>query len=467
VTIGPEPFPGEHLLRDLAPQVLGAVMRRFGDFSAAEDAVQEALIAAARQWPTEGVPDNPRGWLIHVAARRMTDHIRAELARRRREALVVSQAPEEPLAPPADEAAALDQDDTLILLFMCCHPALSRSSAIALTLRAVGGLTTAEIAGAFLVPEATMAQRISRAKQRIRSSGVPFRLPTLRQAQGWPEHGRGATLRQAQGSPERSRGAADERAERLGAVLHVLYLIFNEGYATSSGPELQRTDLSNEAIRLARLVRSQLPGDGEVAGLLALMLLTDARRPARTGPDGELIPLAQQDRRLWNKDAIAEGVALVTAALSQGSIGAYQLQAAIAAVHDESPRAEDTDWPQILALYGLLERMADNPMVTLNHTIALAMVQGPGAGLRRLKTLDTDPRLTAHHRLDAVRAHLLEMSGDREGAIAHYLKAAARTASVPEQNYLNTQAARLRDGNDNSQRSNDPTIQGKPGAQVG
>jgi len=467
VTIGPEPFPGEHLLRDLAPQVLGAVMRRFGDFSAAEDAVQESLIAAARQWPTEGVPDNPRGWLIHVAARRMTDHIRAELARRRREALVVSQAPEPQLAPPADEAAALDQDDTLILLFMCCHPALSRSSAIALTLRAVGGLTTAEIAGAFLVPEATMAQRISRAKQRIRSSGVPFRLPTLRQAQGWPEHGRGATLRQAQGSPERSRGAADERAERLGAVLHVLYLIFNEGYATSSGPELQRTDLSNEAIRLARLVRSQLPGDGEVAGLLALMLLTDARRPARTGPDGELIPLAQQDRRLWNKDAIAEGVALVTAALSQGSIGAYQLQAAIAAVHDESPRAEDTDWPQILALYGLLERMADNPMVTLNHTIALAMVQGPEAGLRRLKTLDTDPRLTAHHRLDAVRAHLLEMSGDREGAIAHYLKAAARTASVPEQNYLNTQAARLRDGNDNSQRSNDPTIQGKPGAQVG
>ena len=415
MSIGAEPFPGEHLLRDLAPQVLGAVMRRFGDFAAAEDAVQEALIAAARQWPTEGVPDNPRGWLIHVAARRMTDHIRAELARRRREALVVSQAPEPQLAPPADEAAALDQDDTLILLFMCCHPALSRSSAIALTLRAVGGLTTAEIAGAFLVPEPTMAQRISRAKQRIRSSGVPFRLPS-----------------------------AGERAERLGAVLHVLYLIFNEGYATSSGPELQRTDLSNEAIRLARLVRGQLPGDGEVAGLLALMLLTDARRPARTGPDGELIPLAQQDRRLWNKDAIAEGVELVTAALSQGSVGGYQLQAAIAAVHDESPCAEDTDWPQILALYGLLERMADNPMVTLNHTIALAMVQGPEAGLRRLKTLDTDPRLAGHHRLDAVRAHLLEMSGDREGAIAHYLKAAAQTASVPEQNYLNTQAARLR-----------------------
>jgi RNA polymerase sigma factor (sigma-70 family) len=427
VTIEREPFPGERLLRDLAPQVLGAVMRRFGDFAAAEDAVQEALIAAARQWPADGVPDNPRGWLIHVAARRMTDHIRAELARRRREAFVVMQAPDQQLAPAADEAAALDQDDTLILLFMCCHPALSRSSAIALTLRAVGGLTTAEIAGAFLVPEATMAQRISRAKQRIRSSGVPFRLPTtFRQGQGRPEHGRGA--------------------EGLGAVLHVLYLIFNEGYATSSGPELQRTDLSNEAIRLARLVRTQLPSDGEVAGLLALMLLTDARRPARTGPDGELIPLAQQDRRLWDRHAIAEGVELVTAALSRGSIGAYQLQAAIAAVHDESPRAEDTDWPQILALYGLLERMSDNPMVTLNHAIALAMVEGPEAGLRCLKALDTDPRLAGHHRLDAVRAHLLEMAGDHEGAIAHYLKAAARTASVPEQNYLNTQAGKLRGG---------------------
>ena len=416
MTGAPEPLPGEHLLRDLAPQVLGAVIRRFGDFSAAEDAVQEALIAAARQWPLEGVPDNPRGWLIHVAARRMTDHIRAELARRRREAFVVMQAPpEQQLAPAADEAAALDQDDTLILLFMCCHPALSRSSAIALTLRAVGGLTTAEIAGAFLVPEATMAQRISRAKQRVRSSGVAFRLP-----------------------------GSDERVERLGALLHVLYLIFNEGYATSSGPELQRTDLSNEAIRLARLVRNQMPDDGEVAGLLALMLLTDARRQARTGLEGELIPLAQQDRSLWNREAIAEGVALVTWALSRGSIGTYQLQAAIAAVHDESPRAEDTDWPQILALYGLLERMSENPMVTLNHAIAVAMVQGPEAGLRRLETLDTDPRLAGHHRLDAVRAHLLEMAGDRDGAIAHYLEAAARTASIPERNYLNTRAARLR-----------------------
>ena len=430
MTSGHEAFAGEHLLRDLAPQVLGAVLRRFGDFAAAEDAVQEALIAAARQWPSEGVPDNPRGWLIHVAARRMTDHIRAELARRRREAFVVMQAPpDEQLAPAADAAEAQAQDDTLILLFMCCHPALTRSSAIALTLRAIGGLTTAEIAGAFLVPESTMAQRISRAKKQIRTSGVPFRLP-----------------------------GGDERAGRLGAVLHVLYLIFNEGYATSSGASLSRTDLSNEAIRLARLVHGQLPGDpsagsgsprapsrgdGEVAGLLALMLLTDARRLARAGPDGELIPLAEQDRSLWDRDAIAEGVALISTALARGAVGAYQLQAAIAATHDQAARAEDTDWPQILALYGLLARMSDNPMVALNHTIAFAMVHGPEEGLRRLETLDADPRLAATHRVDAVRAHLMEMAGDREGAIEHYLKAANRTASLPERNYLQTKAAKL------------------------
>ncbi len=422
-------FTGENLLRELAPQVLGAVIRRFGDFSAAEDAVQEALLAAAMQWPEEGLPDNPRGWLIQVAARRMTDHLRAELARRRREAIVVMQAPlNEQVAPaPAPPSlayfgssfgwtsgAGAEQDDTLILLFMCCHPALTRPSAIALTLRAVGGLTTAEIANAFLVPEATMAQRISRAKQRIRTSGVPFRMPN--------DH---------------------ERAERLRAVLHVLYLIFNEGYASSIGPDLQRSDLSNEAIRLTRSVHNLLPDDGEVAGLLALMLLTDARRPARTGPDGELIPLAEQDRTLWDRGAIAEGIALITDTLSRGSIGAYQLQAAIAAVHDEAARAEDTDWPQILALYGLLKRMSDNPMVTLNHAIAAAMVHGPPAGLELLKALDADERLAGHYRLDAVRAHLLEMSGDREAAIAHYRAAADRTTSIPERNYLTTKAARL------------------------
>ena len=333
---------GENLLRELAPQVLGAVIRRFGDFSASEDAVQEALIAATEQWPREGVPDNPRGWLIQVAARR------------RRETLVAAE--QDRLVPSILDVdpglgSAGDTDDTLILLFMCCHPALTRASAIALTLRAVGGLATAEIASAYLVPEATMAQRISRAKQRIKASGVPFRMPT----------------------PE-------ERAERLGAVLHVLYLVFNEGYATSGGPDLQRTDLSNEAIRLARAIRRLLPRDGEVAGLLALMLLTDARRQARTGPDGELVPLAEQDRSLWDRAAIAEGVSLVTAALSSGSVGAYQLQAAIAALHDEASSSSDTDWPQILALYGLLKRMADNPMVSLNHAMPSRWCTDPRPG---------------------------------------------------------------------------------------
>ena len=406
---------GENLLRQLAPQVLGAVMRRFGDFAAAEDAVQEALVAAAMQWPGQGVPDNPRGWLIQVATRRMTDHLRAELARRRREAVVVMETPaDEQVAPPPGSGSEGSRDDTLVLLFMCCHPSLTSPSAIALTLRAVGGLTTAEIANAFLVPEATMAQRISRAKQRIKSSGVPFRLPT--------------------------RG---ERAERLRAVLHVLYLIFNEGYASSTGPTLQRADLSNEAIRLTRAVHHLLPDDGEVAGLLALMLLTDARRPARTGADGELIPLSEQDRSLWDRGLISEGIELITATLSRGSIGAYQLQAAIAAVHDEAARVEDTDWPQILALYGLLKRMSDNPMVSLNHAVAAAMVHGPAAGLELLAPLDADERLKGHHRLLAVRAHLLELAGNYEAAVEHYRAAAERTTSMPERNYLVTRAARL------------------------
>jgi len=429
VTAASLDFAGENLLRELAPQVLGAVIRRFRDFSSAEDAVQEALLAAAVQWPEEGVPDNPRGWLIQVAARRMTDQLRSELARRRRETVVMQYPPDQQVASGADPTSLAhfgssfggagsgdetEQDDTLILLFMCCHPALTRPSAIALTLRAVGGLTTGEIANAFLVPEATMAQRISRAKQRIKTSGVPFRMPT-----------------------------AHERAECLDAVLHVLYLIFNEGYSSSIGPDLQRSDLANEAIRLTRAVHNLLPGVGEVAGLLALMLLTDARRLARTGPDGDLIPLTEQDRTLWDRNAIAEGVALITETLSKGSIGAYQLQAAVAAVHDEAARVEDTDWPQIVALYGLLKRMSDNPMVTLNHAIAVAMVNGGPAGLELLKALDADERVAGHYRLDAVRAHLLEMAGDHEAAIAHYQAAAGRTASIPERNYLTTQAARL------------------------
>jgi RNA polymerase sigma factor (sigma-70 family) len=402
----------EHLLRELAPQVLGAVARRFRDFPSAEDAVQEAMLAAFTQWPEEGIPDNPRGWLIQVAIRRMTDQARSEIARRERETEVAREA--ETLAPVIDVESDMDPDDTLILLFMCCHPALTSSSAIALMLRAVGGLTTTEIANAFLVPEATMAQRISRAKQNIKASGVPFRLP----------------------SPQ-------ERAERLPAVLHVLYLIFNEGYVSSVGMQLQRLDLAREAIRLTRSVRALLPDDGEVAGLLALMLLTDARRAARTGPNQELIPLDKQDRRLWDRAEISEGTELLTAALSKGSMGLYQLQAAIAAVHDEAARAEDTDWPQILALYEMLKRVSPSPMVTLSHAIAAAMVDGPAKGLELVRALDSDPRLAGHYRLDAVRGHLLEMTGDFESAIEHYRRAASRTTSIPEQSYLMAQAARL------------------------
>ena len=402
----------EHLLRELAPQVLGTVVRRFHDFAAAEDAVQEALLAAALQWPREGVPENPRGWLIQVASRRMTDYLRSEEARRRRESVVAAESGD--FAPGADAQLEPDQDDTLTLFFMCCHPSLTPPSAIALTLRAVGGLTTAEIASAFLVPESTMAQRISRAKASIKASGVPFQLPT-----------------------------SQERVQRLRAVLHVLYLIFNEGYTSSAGPNLQRLELSGEAIRLARSVHTVLPEDTEVAGLLALMLLTDARRTARTGAEGELIPLKNQDRSLWDQAEISEGIALLTTALSKGSIGSYQLQAAIAAVHDEAARPEDTDWPQILALYELLKRISDSPVVVLNHAVAAAMVHGPSKGLDLLRALDSDSRINGHHRLDAVRAHLLEMAGDREAAIKHYQAAAARTTSIPERNYLMTQAARL------------------------
>jgi RNA polymerase sigma factor (sigma-70 family) len=401
------------LLRELAPQVLGAVIRRFHDFASAEDAVQEALIAAFMRWPQEGVPENPRGWLIQVASRRMIDQLRSEISRRRRETEVAEEADADTLAAP-DVELEMDKDDTLILLFMCCHPALTSSSAIALTLRAVGGLTTAEIAHAFLVPEPTMAQRISRAKQTVKISGVPFQLLTQR-----------------------------EQAQRLPSVLHVLYLIFNEGYTSSGGPQLQRLELSHEAIRLTRSLYKLLPENGEVAGLLALMLLTDARRAARTGPEGELIPLNNQDRSLWDGEEIAEGVALVSDALSKGFVGTYQLQAAIAAVHDEAGSAEATDWLQILALYEVLKRISDSPIVTLNHAVAAAMVHGPAHGLKLLAALDSDSRVSDHHRLDAVRAHLLEMSGDHEGAIKHYRLAAGRTTSIPERNYLLTHAARL------------------------
>ncbi|HEX3815622.1 MAG TPA: sigma-70 family RNA polymerase sigma factor [Mycobacteriales bacterium] len=401
----------EDLLRQLAPQVLGAVVRRYGHFATAEDATQEALLAAATQWPADGRPDNPRGWLITVAARRLTDLLRSEQARQRREGAVAQWTLAD--APAADQSLAA-ADDTLILLFMCCHPALSPASQIALTLRAVGGLTTAEIGRAFLVPEATMTRRISRAKQRIKESGIPFRLPP-----------------------------GPEQKERLAAVLHVLYLVFNEGYASTSGPSLQRTELAAEAIRLTRLVSGLLPEDGELMGLLALMLLTDARRKARTGPDGELIPMAEQDRGRWNADQIAEGVDLITAALPRGVPGPYQLQAAIAALHDEAPAAAETDWPQIVALYEVLMQRGDNPMVALNHAVAVAMAGDPRAGLELVGTLESDDRIADDHRMHAVRAHLLEMVGDRAAARASYETSAQRATSLPQQRYLNARAARL------------------------
>ncbi|MEU5935058.1 sigma-70 family RNA polymerase sigma factor [Micromonospora salmantinae] len=405
----------EDLLRELAPQVLGVLSRRFGDFATAEDAVQEALLAAATQWPTEGLPANPRGWLIQVGYRRMIELVRGEQARRRREDLVARQDPDDQrYAPAPDEELTAERDDTLVLLFLCCHPALAPTSAVALTLRAVGGLSTAEIARAFLVPEATMAQRISRAKQRIRASGLPFRMPE-----------------------------PAERADRLVAVRQVLYLVFTEGHTSTTGPDLRRVDLAAEAIRLTRALHTLLPNDSESAGLLALMLLTEARGPARTGSSGELISLADQDRSRWDATAIAEGVALVTRALPRGPVGPYQVQAAIAALHAEASSTEQTDWPQILALYEVLERLAGSPVVALNRAVATAMVHGPAAGLAALDALAHDPQLAGHHRLAAARAHLHEMAGDQAQAIVDYRIAAARTSSRPEQLYLTMRAARL------------------------
>ncbi|HEY4702820.1 MAG TPA: DUF6596 domain-containing protein [Streptosporangiaceae bacterium] len=402
----------EDLLRELTPQVLGALVRRYGQFEGCEDAVQEALLAASRQWPAEGVPDNQRGWLMTVASRRLIDQLRGDHARRERESATATDvAPED----------VPDTDDTLVLLFLCCHPALTAASQTALTLRAVGGLTTAEIARAFLVPEATMAARISRAKQRIQAAGRSFSLPE---------------------GPEGPEGP--ERQERLGVVLHVLYLIFNEGYTASSGSELHRADLAYEAIRLARMVHAQLPEDGEVTGLLALMLLTHARREARTTAAGDLVPLDEQDRAKWDRGLIDEGIELVKASLAVPALGPYQLQAAIAATHADAATAQETNWPQVHALYLILERIAPNPMVTLNRAIALAETEGPAAGLALLSTLDGDERMAGHHRLLSVRAHLLEQAGDPAAASEHYRRAAKATASLAEQRYLEARASRLR-----------------------
>jgi RNA polymerase sigma factor (sigma-70 family) len=411
------PPTAEHVLRELAPRVLGAVMRRCHDFAAAEDAVQEALLSAVAEWPERGVPQNPGGWMFRVAWRKLADQQRSERTRQQREVAVASSLPQ--TAQPAtggDEPMIDSEDDTLLLLFTCCHPALTKPSNIALTLRAVGGLTTAEIASAFLVPEATMAQRISRAKQAIQSAGATFAMP----------------------GPE-------EQEQRLSAVLHVLYLIFNEGYASSSGPDLVRVELGREAIRLSRALLRVRPHHPETEGLLALMLLTDARRSARTGPGGELVPLAEQDRSRWDGAAIAEGTSLVKAALSRGAVGSYQIQAAIAALHDEAPSVDRTDWPQILSWYGLLRRVSDNPVVAVNEAVAAAMVHGPQAGLKLIDQCAADPRLARSHRLDAVRAHLHERAGDRAAAIRHYLAAAGATASLPERQYLLSKAAALRE----------------------
>jgi RNA polymerase sigma factor (sigma-70 family) len=399
--------PVESLLRDAAPRALAALMRRYGRFDACEDSVQEALLAAAVQWPARGIPDDPAGWLITVASRRLIDHLRSDDSRRRREELFASSAPRGDVEVP-------DEDDTLTLLLLCCHPDLSPASQIALTLRAVGGLSTAEIARAFLVPEATMAQRISRAKQRIQRADARFELPP-----------------------------PSDRPPRLAVVLHVLYLIFNEGYAATSGPHVTRAELTGEAIRLTRFVRRLRPDDGEVAGLLALMLLTDSRRLARTGPDGTLVPLADQDRSRWDRALIDEGIELVTAALKGSLLGPYQLQAAISALHAEAARADDTDWPQITALYALLERISPSPVIRLNRAVAVAMVDGPEAGLHLLATLDRDDRMATHHRVAAVRAHLLDLAGDHDAARASFLDAARSSTSLPERRYLEAQAERL------------------------
>jgi RNA polymerase sigma factor (sigma-70 family) len=405
--------PIDDLLRPLGPWVLGQLIRRYGEFASCEDAVQEALLAAATQWPDEGVPANPKSWLITVATRRLTDEWRRDTARRHRETAAAQLMVPDGLVSRGPEEDAVDFDDSLTLLLLCCHPALSTASQMALTLRAVGGLTTAEIARALLTPDVTIGQRISRAKQSIRAAGGGFPM-----------------------SP------GDER-DRLPVVLHVLYLIFNEGYTASSGTQLQRPDLTREAIRLARILHRQLPADGEIAGLLALMLLTEARRLARTGPCGVLVPLPEQDRSKWDQALITEGIALVTSALSTAPLGPYQLQAAIAAVHDEAATAEDTDWAQILLLYELLENRWPSPVVRLNRAVALGMVRGPQAGLEVLRTLEADPRMAEHHRLHAVRAHLLVMASDYPAAHSAYEAAARRATSLPERDYLEAMAARF------------------------
>lgn len=406
--------PVEELVRKLAPQLLAALIRRGADFAAAEDATQEALLAATLQWPGEGLPDHPLGWLVRVGSRRLIDRLRSDLARAEREHRTVRL---DEVTRPAEGAPGVD--DTVTLLVLCCHPALTRPSQVALTLRAVAGLTTAQIARAFLVPEATMAQRISRAKARLRDAGARFVAPT-----------------------------AEEAPARLGAVLDVLYLVFNEGYTASEGTRVHDIALTREAIRLTRLLRESLRGPwpglrDETTGLLALMLLTEARSPARTTPDGSLVPLADQDRARWDRSMIEEGVDLLTRTLRQGTLGPHQIRAAIAAVHAEASTWEQTDWMQIVVLYRTLDTMSPSPVVTLNLAVAAAMVHGPATGLRMTEPLLEDARMRRHHRLHAVRAHLFEEAGEVEAARTAYERAAQLTSSIPEQRYLNSRRERL------------------------
>ncbi|SEB98671.1 RNA polymerase sigma factor, sigma-70 family [Nocardioides exalbidus] len=397
----------EEVWRREAPHVLGALARRYGDWGDCEDAVQEALLAAHDQWPAAGVPEHPRGWLVRVASRRLVDVRRSRAARESRE---------ESWADPPGEVAddPVERDDTLDVLLLCCHPVLTPASQVALTLRAVAGLTTAQVAAAFFVPEATMAQRISRAKKTLREHGVGF-------------------------------GRVDpaELPDRLTAALRVLYLVFTEGHTASAGEDLVDGSLASEALRLARDLHTRLPYDDEVTGLLALMLLTHARRPGRVDGAGDLVPLAEQDRSLWDAAAIREGAGLVEQVLPRGHVGRYQLQAAIAAVHAEAATFEETDWVQVVALYRMLAEHFPDPTVTLNLAVAVAAAMGPEAGLAELAPLLDDPALAGRHRVHAVRAHLLEESGSLAGARASYSLAARLATNAREQRYLNGRLAAL------------------------
>ena len=407
----------EDVWRRESPHVLAALLRRHGDYADCEDAAQEALAAAADQWPRDGVPDNPRGWLIRVASRRLIDQLRSNRSRAVREETVGTAQPADAyVGPAADDDTSPGGDDTLLLLLLCCHPLLTRPSQVALTLRAVSGLPTAAIATAFLVPEPTMAQRLSRARTTLRDSAVRFEKPT-----------------------------SEELPARVAAVLDVLYLIFNEGYARSTGDTLLDTSLADEAIRLTRQLHAYLPDHDEIAGALALMLLTDARRAARTDERGDLVPLAEQDRSRWDAGLVGEGVALLEEVLPHGHVGAYQLQAAIAAVHADAQRYDDTDWAQIAVLYSMLDQVAPSPAVTLNRAVAVGMSAGPTAGLAALQPMVDDPSLERYHRLPAVRAHLLEMVGDLAEAERQYARAVELTSSRPEQRYLAHRLTRLRE----------------------